>query len=239
MLLPTPSPRNLEIYNHVRHRGRSLRDAADEFNLSATRISEICAQVERWYAATMPEWAAHLNRESAALAAWRTHQQRLEQFYADVLEAWQLTKTDITKRAVPGFGDPRCLLLALRLSLQQCAAATAIAKLPAEWFAKVASDPLPDEIAAPTEPPTGVCATEPTLPAAPPQPPAPSPNVTRDPTDISKQPASLSSPPPPPSHPLPPPVRRTDNHRPDRVSHSPTHNRQQLVADLSRAFAAG
>ena len=66
-----PSEQNFTIYHEVTFGGYSLREAAAMFQISATRIAEICQQIEDWYEQSTPEWARDYDPELKALAAWR------------------------------------------------------------------------------------------------------------------------------------------------------------------------
>ena len=146
MNLALPSDRNFEVYHEVKMGGLSLRAAAKVFGVSAHRVQEICQQVEAWYAANMADWARSYDPETAAVAAWRNNLFVLDQLYKQTMRAWHgATEPESIEPPKPGepirredFGQSRYMNLAARLTYQKSLVATAMAKLPREWFERAA-----------------------------------------------------------------------------------------------------
>lgn len=145
MNLSLPSDRNFEVYHQVKIGGVSLRAAAKAFGISAHRVQEICQQVEAWYEANAAEWARDYDPQTQALAAWRINLLVLDHLYRQAVRAWHgLTEPEMIESAGPcevvrrdALGQPRYLSLAARLTFQKSLVATAMAKLPREWFERV------------------------------------------------------------------------------------------------------
>jgi hypothetical protein len=146
MNLSLPSDRNFEVYHEVKMGGLSLRAAAKVFGVSAHRVQEICQQVEAWYAANMADWARSYDPETQAVAAWRKNLLVLDQLFTQTMRAWHgATEPEPIETPKSGepirredFGQSRYVNLAARLTYQKSLVATAMAKLPREWFERAA-----------------------------------------------------------------------------------------------------
>jgi hypothetical protein len=146
MLLPTPSPRNLDIFSAIEDRGQSLRAVAEEHGLSPARVGEIVQQVQRWYAANTPAWAAELDPATRALLAFRRHDDRLKVLYDGMLRGYESVQANIRESGA----QVRFLTGAMRLSRERFVATLSLSK--------IRTPEVPHE--APIAPPVGVLARE-------------------------------------------------------------------------------
>ena len=106
--LPTPSPRNLEIYRDVRLLGRTQAEAAAGRNISRRRVAQIVRQVDEWRSATGGLAHKHIERRLA--------RERLEEVYA---ASMRLThQSTAMLEAEPNEAHRRAGLQSLRVALR-------------------------------------------------------------------------------------------------------------------------
>jgi len=106
--LPTPSPRNLEIYRDVRLLGRTQAEAAAGRNISRRRVGQIVRQVDEWRSATGGR--AHKDVER------RLARERLEEVYA---ASMRLTHQSLAMlETEPNEAHRRAGLQSLRVALR-------------------------------------------------------------------------------------------------------------------------
>jgi hypothetical protein len=157
MRVHIPSARNLEIYHFLEDDGDSIREVAHRFRVSATRITQIHDQVDRWYRCSAPDPEMDRYRRQDAVASCKRHKVRAGRMYGRMMDAFRDSQGEQkrSREALSGgtvtttimsHGDPKYLTFALRYSKEQLNAALTLAKLPDEYFV-----PPDVEYVAPTE----------------------------------------------------------------------------------------
>lgn len=160
-----PSERNFEIFAEVEFGGLSLRAAAEKFDLSPTRVTQVVQQVRHWLKQSTPEWAQD-DLKALPLVACRIWEERLRFLYAEALGAWRASKTEVwvrreavnhpeaaIVRTTRSFGQVRYLAQAMRLAEAQLRSALRLAEIQSRRQA-----PHAPELSAPPE---QVCAPKP------------------------------------------------------------------------------
>jgi hypothetical protein len=143
MRITLPSARNVEIYHRLEEDGASIRDVAEEFWLSPTRIGQIRGQVHRWYRNSAPDPEDRYRRQHA-VAACKWHQTRSGRMYGRMMDAFRDSQGEERRsREVDGrlvtttrmnYGEGKYCTLALRYSREQRDAALLLARLGDEYF---------------------------------------------------------------------------------------------------------
>ncbi len=96
-----PSERNLRVFEQVRQLGRTQAEVAAEYGISQERVSQICRQIDRWWARTHAEPGRDRRRAELLLA-----RRRFERIFTHA--ARELAKENIalvTQRTVWRAGD--------------------------------------------------------------------------------------------------------------------------------------
>lgn len=159
-----PSERNFEIFAEVEFGGLSLRAAAEKFDLSPTRVTQVVQQVRHWLKQSTPKWAQD-DLEALPFVACRIWEERLRFLYAEALDAWRASKTEVwvrreavnhpeaaIVRTTRSFGQVRYLAQAMRLAEAQLRSALRLAEIQSRRQAPHATEP--------SAPPEEVCALQ-------------------------------------------------------------------------------
>jgi hypothetical protein len=137
-----PSERDFLVFEVLAFDGRSTRQAAEQFDISQTRVMQIRRHVAEWIAREVPEGLDLSPRERLRLAAYVANG-RVDALYSQVMQAWHESKSPATsiRSGQAGelhitrnsHGDPRYLLAASRLIERQMSLAGAAER----WFAQI------------------------------------------------------------------------------------------------------
>ena len=144
MRIKVPSARNIEIYHRLEDDAESIRDVAEDFWVSPTRITQIHGQVHRWHRCSAPDPEMDRFRRQHAVAACRRHVSRAGRLFGRMMDAFRDSQGEErrTREGQGGVvattrmchGDPKFLDYALKYSREQRDATLEIAKLPDEYF---------------------------------------------------------------------------------------------------------
>jgi hypothetical protein len=136
-----PSERDFLVFQAVACDGRSTRQAAEQFDISQTRVMQIRRHVAEWIAREVPEGMDLSPQERLRLAVHIANG-RIDSLYSEAVEAWRESKAPVTSiRRGPScefhitrnsHGDPRYLLAASRLIDRQFALVGAAERLLAQ-----------------------------------------------------------------------------------------------------------
>ncbi len=99
-----PSERDLEIYEAVVIEGETTRSAANAFELSQTRIVQICERVAEWVAGTLPE-TPRLSRRARLRLASHVAEGRLDHLYSLAMQAFDKSLGEQTTVRVSDRGE--------------------------------------------------------------------------------------------------------------------------------------
>ena len=137
-----PSDRDYGIFMAVEFEHVSLRAAAEQWQLSPTRIGQIVAQVRAWYVDSTPQWVREVAGSMQPVVAARRHDQQLQQLTSAAMQAWHASQGEVTTRhqreglaggattrTMVSFGQTRYLVAVARLSEMRVRAAQRLAKI--------------------------------------------------------------------------------------------------------------
>jgi hypothetical protein len=132
-----PSERDFELYGLVVVEGASTRAAAQAFGLSQTRVIQIRDRVAEWIASEVPPLARATPAQRLALAA-DIARNRFDFLYSQAMDAWRGSKgpQTVTRSGASGEltstrdsqGDPRYIMLAVRITERTVGLGAAIEK---------------------------------------------------------------------------------------------------------------
>ncbi len=89
-----PSVRDFQIYRYVKFDCNSTRDAAEEFDISQTRVRQLIARVGEYFIETVPQEEGDDEKEVRLAAAERLAREQLEYLYYRTMKAFDLTQCE-------------------------------------------------------------------------------------------------------------------------------------------------
>jgi len=129
MLEHPPSVRDFDVFRRIVVYGLSTRQVAQEHHLSQTRVRQIADRVAHWIAKLLPHF--DIAEEHGLRLARQLASERLDFFYGQAMHGWNVAN------------NPRCLALALRITMAQVRLPCIPGRLEA-LAADVTEGPLPD-----------------------------------------------------------------------------------------------
>ena len=88
MQVTVPSERNFRIFNAIECLGRSRREAAELFDISATRVQQIVTQVRQYLSRFGSPELLHISPSQAELGCLRLNYEKLRFMYRQLMRLW-------------------------------------------------------------------------------------------------------------------------------------------------------
>ena len=89
-----PSVRDFQVYRYVKFDCNSTRDAAEEFDISQTRVRQVIARVVEFLIESVPQREGDDEKEVRLAAAERLAREQLEYLYYRTMMAFDLTQRE-------------------------------------------------------------------------------------------------------------------------------------------------